>query len=153
FNFLALRVVGFGVADTVAKTADTMSLNRKGILFGVIVAFFWNLLTWWLGIPSSSLHTLFGSFAVAAVAHAGLDVVNWYSEGKAGELPHGVLIIIAFIVLAPFLGAIVSYAISIWLLHSARKSIWPKVFTICLMIATIALVNSQLISYEHIHKP
>src|SRR3954465_4662306 len=87
FNFLAYWVFGFGVADTVAKTANTMEINLIVILAGVIAAIIWNLLTWWFGIPSSSSHTLIGGFAGAAVAHAGLGVVNWYKAGNAGELP------------------------------------------------------------------
>lgn len=153
FNFLAYWVFGFGVADTVAKTADTMQINLTVILAGVIAAIIWNLLTWWLGIPSSSSHTLIGGFAGAAMAHAGLDVVNWYQEGKTGELPTGVLVIIGFIVLAPLIGAVVSYCISIWLLHSAKRSVWPKLFTLALMIATVIFVYYQMIPYEKIHKP
>jgi PiT family inorganic phosphate transporter len=153
FNFLAYWVFGFGVADTVAKTANTMEINLVVILAGVIAAIIWNLLTWWFGIPSSSSHTLIGGFAGAAIAHAGLDVVNWYKEGKAGELPTGVLVIIGFIVLAPLIGAIVSYGISIWLLHSSKKSIGPKIFTLVLMIATVVLVYFEMIPYEKIHKP
>ena len=145
FNFLAYWVFGFGVADTVAKTANTMEINLTVILAGVIAAIIWNLLTWWFGIPSSSSHTLIGGFAGAAIAHAGLDVVNWYKEGKAGELPTGVLVIIGFIVLAPLIGAVVSYCISIWLLHSAKKSIKPKIFTLALMIATIVFVYFQMV--------
>jgi PiT family inorganic phosphate transporter len=153
FNFLAYWVFGFGVADTVAKTANTMEINLVVILAGVIAAIIWNLLTWWFGIPSSSSHTLIGGFAGAAIAHAGLDVVNWYKVGKAGELPSGVLVIIGFIVLAPLIGAIVSYGISIWLLHSSKKSIGPKIFTLVLMIATVVLVYFEMIPYEKIHKP
>jgi len=153
FNFLAYWVFGFGVADTVAKTANTMEINLTVILAGVIAAIIWNLLTWWFGIPSSSSHTLIGGFAGAAVAHAGLDVVNWYKEGKAGEMPSGVLVIIGFIVLAPLIGAIVSYAISTWLLHSAKRSILPKVFTLALMITTIVFVYYQMVPYDKIPKP
>jgi PiT family inorganic phosphate transporter len=153
FNFLAYWVFGFGVADTVAKTANTMEINLVVILAGVIAAIIWNLLTWWFGIPSSSSHTLIGGFAGAAIAHAGLNVVNWYKVGKVGEMPTGVLVIIGFIVLAPFIGAIVSYFISIWLLHSARKSIGPKIFTITLMIATIWLVADQMLFYNEIKDP
>lgn len=153
FNFLAYWVFGFGVADTVAKTANTMEINLTVILAGVIAAIIWNLLTWWFGIPSSSSHTLIGGFAGAAIAHAGIDVVNWYKAGKVGEMPSGVLVIIGFIVLAPLIGAFVSYFISVWLLHSAKKSIWPKVFTLSLMIGTIVFVYYQMIPYDQIHKP
>ncbi len=153
FNFLAYWVFGFGVADTVAKTANTMEINLTVILAGVIAAIIWNLLTWWLGIPSSSSHTLIGGFAGAAVAHAGLNVVNWYSAGKAGEMPNGVLIIIGFIVLAPFIGAIVSYSISVWLLHSSKKSIWPKLFTLSLILITGLFIYSQMHFYTDIKHP
>ncbi|MFH6996886.1 inorganic phosphate transporter [Flavobacterium sp. FlaQc-57] len=170
FNFLAYWVFGFGVADTVAKTAHTMEINLVVILAGVIAAICWNLLTWWLGIPSSSSHTLIGGFAGAAVAHAiavhgfsgyvGEDgtthywyqIVSWYKAGKDGGMPSGVLIIIAFIVLAPLLGALASYLISIWLLNASRKSIGPKIFTVALMIATVWFVSSLMVPYEEIVK-
>lgn len=153
FNFLAYWVFGFGVADTVAKTASTMDINLVVILAGVIAAICWNLLTWWLGIPSSSSHTLIGGFAGAAIAHAGFGVVTWFKEGKDGGLPSGVLIVIAFIVLAPLLGALISYLISIWLLNSSKKSIYPKIFTATLMIATVWFVEKQMKYYADIDKP
>ncbi|WP_163410984.1 inorganic phosphate transporter [Flavobacterium ajazii] len=171
FNFLAYWVFGFGVADTVAKTAHTMEINLVVILAGVIAAICWNLLTWWLGIPSSSSHTLIGGFAGAAIAHAiavhgfsgyvgedgtthyWYEIVSWYKAGKDGGMPSGVIIIIAFIVLAPLLGALASYLISIWLLNASRKSIWPKIFTVGLMIATIWFVKVQMVPFAEIEKP
>jgi PiT family inorganic phosphate transporter len=171
FNFLAYWVFGFGVADTVAKTAHTMEINLVVILAGVIAAICWNLLTWWLGIPSSSSHTLIGGFAGAAVAHAiavhgfsgyvgedgathyWYEIVSWYKAGKDGGMPSGVIIIIAFIVLAPLLGALASYLISIWLLNASRKIIGPKIFTVALMIATVWLVSSLMVPYADIEKP
>lgn len=153
FNFLAYWVFGFGVADTVAKTANTMDINLVVILAGVIAAIIWNLLTWWLGIPSSSSHTLIGGFAGAAIAHAGFNVVSWYKAGHDGGMPSGVLIIVAFIVLAPLLGAIVSYLLSIWLLNSSKKSIKPKIFTVTLMLGTIWFVVTQIKGYADIKKP
>jgi PiT family inorganic phosphate transporter len=106
-----------------------------------------------LGIPSSSSHTLIGGFAGAAIAHAGFGVVSWYKEGKDGGMPSGVLIIIAFIVLAPLLGALISYLISIWLLYSSKKSIYPKIFTVTLMLLTIWTVSTQLKFYDDIENP
>ncbi len=153
FNFLAYWVFGFGVADTVAKTANTMDINLIVILAGVIAAIIWNLFTWWQGIPSSSSHTLIGGFAGAAIAHAGFGVVSWYKAGKDGGMPSGVLIIVAFIILAPLLGALISYLISIWLLNASKKSIYPKIFTAALMILTIWFVESQMIYYDQIAKP
>jgi PiT family inorganic phosphate transporter len=153
FNFLAFWVFGFGVADTVAKTAHTMDINLVVILAGVIAAIIWNLFTWWQGIPSSSSHTLIGGFAGAAIAHAGFGVVSWYTPGKDGGMPSGVLIIISFIVLAPLLGALVSYLISIWLLNASKKSVLPKIFTLGLMALTIWFVEGQMKYYDKIDKP
>ena len=148
FNFLAYWVFGFGVADTVAKTAHTSSIDLTTILAGVIAAIIWNLLTWWKGIPSSSSHTLIGGFAGAAIAHglssatdpehAGFKIVNWYNSAKDGELmPSGVIIIIIFIVFAPLLGMIISYFISIWMMYSSKKNIYPKIITIILMLLVL----------------
>jgi PiT family inorganic phosphate transporter len=153
FNFLAYWVFGFGVADTVAKTANTMDINLIVILAGVIAAIIWNLFTWWQGIPSSSSHTLIGGFAGAAIAHAGFGVVSWYKAGKDGGMPSGVLIIVAFIILAPLLGALISYLMSIWLLNASKKSIYPKIFTALLMIMTIWFVESQMVYFDQIEKP
>lgn len=153
FNFVAYWVFGFGIADTVAKTADTMQINLVVILAGVIAAIIWNLFTWWFGIPSSSSHTLIGGFAGAAIAHAGFNVVSWYKAGKVGEMPSGVLVIVGFIVLAPLVGSLISYAISIWFLHSAKRSIWPKLFTLALMLVTGIFIYGQIRFYDEIKHP
>ena len=168
FNFLAYWVFGFGVADTVAKTAHTMDITLVVILAGLIAAICWNLLTWWLGIPSSSSHTLIGGFAGAAIAHAMVtkgfsgyinkdgiiehwyNIVNWYTPGKDGGMPSGVLVIIAFIVLAPLLGALISYLISVWMLHSSKKTILPKLFTIGLMLLTFWFIVKQMHFFDTI---
>jgi PiT family inorganic phosphate transporter len=164
FNFLAYWVFGFGVADTVAKTAHTSSIDLTVILAGVVAAIIWNLLTWWKGIPSSSSHTLIGGFAGAAIAHglsnvsdpehAGFKIVNWLKAAKEGELlPSGVFIVILFIVFAPLIGMIISYFISLWLMYSSKKNIYPKLLTIALMILAVWFLSSVLISYDDIKKP
>ncbi|MDN3675765.1 inorganic phosphate transporter [Flavobacterium paronense] len=174
FNFLAYWVFGFGVADTVAKTAKTDSINLTVILAGVIAAIIWNLITWWKGIPSSSSHTLIGGFAGAAIAHAislhgfsdytaiqdgaevtkhWYNIVNWYKPGEDGGLPSGVSVIIAFIVLAPLLGMLISYFISLWLMYSSRKSIYPKILTLVLMLLVFWFLSTVLVGYNDIKKP
>jgi PiT family inorganic phosphate transporter len=164
FNFMAYWVFGFGVADTVAKTAHTSSIDLTVILAGVIAAIIWNLITWWKGIPSSSSHTLIGGFAGAAIAHgfrdvtdpehAGFKIVNWLKEAKEGELlPSGVFIVILFIVFAPLLGMIISYFISLWLMYSSKKNLWPKVLTVVLMLLVGWFLYSVMLPYEDIKKP
>jgi PiT family inorganic phosphate transporter len=144
FNFLAYWVFGFGVADTVAKTAKSENIDLTVILAGVIAAIIWNLITWWKGIPSSSSHTLIGGFAGAAIAHAGFHVVNWYKPGEDGSLPSGVGVVLAFIVLAPLLGMIISYFISIWMMYASRKKIGPKIVTLILMALVIWFLSAVL---------
>ncbi len=153
FNFLAYWVFGFGVADTVAKTAKTENIDLIVILSGIIAAIIWNLLTWWKGIPSSSSHTLIGGFAGAAIAHSGFNVVNWYKPDTHGGLPSGVLVVIAFIVLAPMIGMIISYFISIWMMYSSKKNVYPKIVTLVLILVAIWFFSTVMVGYETIKKP
>jgi len=164
FNFMAYWVFGFGVADTVAKTAHTSSIDLTVILAGVIAAIIWNLITWWKGIPSSSSHTLIGGFAGAAIAHGfssvtdpenfGFKIVNWLKAAKEGELlPSGVFIVILFIVFAPLLGMIISYFLSLWLMYSSKKNIYPKILTLVLMVLVFWFLSSVLVGYDAIKKP
>ena len=136
FNFLAYWIFSLNVADTVAKTADTMNINLVVILAGVLAAICWNLFTWWFGIPSSSSHTLIGGFAGAAVAHGGLDVINLGVIGKVA----------AFIVLAPIIGMIMAYFITVIIVNicryanPSRAEWWFK---------KLQLVSSALFSLGH----
>jgi len=106
FNLVAFLVFKLHIVDTIAKTVDTNSITLQVILAGLIAAIIWNLLTWYLGIPSSSSHTLVGGFAGAAIAFAGWEVVH---TGK-------IIKIAAFIFLAPMIGMLLSYFLSIALL-------------------------------------
>lgn len=112
FNFLAYWIFDLNVADAVAKVADTLQINLWVILCGLLAAILWNLLTWWFGIPSSSSHTLIGGFAGAAIAHAGLGVVN---------VPIIVKIIL-FIFLAPVIGMAMAMIIAIVIIQICKKS-------------------------------
>lgn len=113
--FIAKHIIGdFGIANTVAKTVITEYITLPVILSGIIAAIIWNLLTWWLGIPSSSSHTLIGGFAGAAIM-AGFFI----PELSSGFQTIHVMIILkiaAFIVLAPLIGMIMALLLST-LLH------------------------------------
>ncbi len=111
FNFMAYLVFELHIADTIAKIVDTSAITLMVIMAGIIAAIIWNLLTWYMGIPSSSSHTLVGGFAGAAIAFTGWDVVHTGKIVKIG----------AFIFLAPLLGMIISYLFSIALLWISRK--------------------------------
>jgi PiT family inorganic phosphate transporter len=136
FNFLAYAIFELKIADTIAKVVDTNSINLQVILAGILAAIFWNLLTWYLGIPSSSSHTLIGGLAGAAIAHTGWAVVH----------SNVILKIAAFIFLAPLLGMMISYFISIILLNILRKgnpNVLDKYFR------KFQLLSSALFSLGH----
>ena len=113
FNFLAYWIFDLKVANTVAKTVENSSISLEVILAGIIAAIIWNLLTWWLGIPSSSSHTLIGGFAGAAVAHTGsFSVINQAVILKT----------VLFIFIAPIIGMIMAYFLTVIILWTFRRS-------------------------------
>ncbi|MGA8026274.1 MAG: inorganic phosphate transporter, partial [Bryobacteraceae bacterium] len=101
FNFLAAFFLGTGVASTVGKGFVNINIVTPYVLLaGLIGAVTWNVLTWYLGLPISSSHSLIGGYAGAALAKAGFNgliIGKWPST-------------LAFIVLAPLIGLIVGYA-------------------------------------------
>src|SRR6185369_9548028 len=95
FNFAALFIFHFKVATTVGSGIIDQGIVDHYVVFGALVgAIIWNIITWYYGIPSSSSHALIGGLVGAAIAKAGLG----------GLISAGVLKIIAFIFVAPFLG-------------------------------------------------
>ena len=129
FNFAAFFIFkDHGVADTVAKTVRPDEVGRVSMLVvvfsGLIAAIGWNLLTWWFGIPSSSSHTLIGGFAGAGLAAGGLDAVNAEPVIKTAS----------FIFLAPLVGMIFAFTISLWFIYSFRKGFLPKLISIVIII-------------------
>lgn len=124
FNFVAFFIFkDHGVANTIAKTVHEGAITLPVIMSGLIAAITWNLITWWFGIPSSSSHTLIGGFAGAAIAHAGFDAVN--SEP--------IIKTVSFIILAPLVGMLMAFIISLWFIYSFRKSMWPKLVSLIIM--------------------
>jgi len=125
-NFIALFIFHVGVAKTVASIV-TIDVHDTGfvdvVVCGLIGAITWNLLTWWLGLPSSSSHALIGGLSGAGVAHAGWGVLN-----TAKLFPT-----LEFIVIAPLLGlalgAIVMLSIY-WLFRKMRPQKVDRTFRI-----------------------
>lgn len=141
FNFLAFFVakyiIGeFGIADTVSKVVVEQFVTLPIILSGLLAAIIWNLLTWRLGIPSSSSHTLIGGFAGAAICAAGFHSIHT-----------GVILkIVAFIVLAPLIGMLMSSVITIIVLWTFRKVNARKADN---MFKKLQLLSSGLFSLGH----
>src|SRR4051812_29974091 len=124
FNFVAFFLFkDHGVANTIAKTVKQEFITLPVIFSGLVAAIGWNLLTWWFGIPSSSSHTLIGGFAGAAIAHAGFHSVE----------PEPVIKTAAFIILAPMVGMIMAFIISLWFINSFKKGPAPKIIAFTIM--------------------
>ena len=100
FNFIAFTIFPLKVAQQWEKVLSTrMFLIMTVIASALVAAITWNLITWWLGLPSSSSHTLVGGLVGAAVAHAGFSIVIFA----------GVIKIVAFIFIAPILGMVIVF--------------------------------------------
>ncbi len=103
FN-LTGALMGTAVASTIGKgIVDTKFVNMKTVLCALLGAIIWNLLTWWLGLPSSSSHALIGGLCGAALATAGTDwsVLKW----NAGLMPKVVVPMFTSPVIGFLLGA------------------------------------------------
>ncbi len=137
FNFLAFAIFSLKVATTIGKgIIDPNVINLSVIASALIAAIIWNLITWWLGFPSSSSHTLVGGLVGAAIASSGLDSVIY----------SGVLKIVAFIVVAPLLGMVLSFLISTLTGFIIRK-ISP--YRVDKYFRRLQLVSAALFSLGH----
>src|ERR1051326_6501231 len=77
FNFLAAFVLGTAVAKTIGKgMIDISYVTQYVVLAGLIGAILWDIITWWLGLPTSSSHALIGGYAGSAIAGGDLDVLT-----------------------------------------------------------------------------
>ena len=115
FNFVAFLVFGTVVAATIATGVVEPEVLTIGVIFaGLIGAIGWNLITFYLGLPTSSSHALVGGIAGAAVAKGGFDVL----------IPSGLRTIGVFIVLSPLAGLALGMLLTIglmWAVHRYRN--------------------------------
>jgi PiT family inorganic phosphate transporter len=115
FNFAAFLIFGTKVASTIANDVVVQSVLSVSMIFaGLVGAIMWNLITWWLGLPSSSSHALVGGMAGAAVAKAG-----WGALISSGFRKIGV-----FIFLSPIVGLLLSFTVMVgvmWVFSRARR--------------------------------
>jgi len=143
FNFLVYFFIKeHKVANTVSKIVQEHFVTMNVILAGLIAAITWNLITWWFGIPSSSSHTLIGGFAGAGITNAlymGSAALSAVNTGY-------ILTILAYIVLAPFIGLITAYLVTLLILHickRARPAVAERWFK------RLQLVSSAALSFAH----
>jgi PiT family inorganic phosphate transporter len=136
FNFVAFFVFHTKVANTVGKTVDPAVVSEAVVFAGLTGAIAWNLLTWWLGLPTSSSHALIGGFAGAGVAKAGFDVLNAASLEKT----------ILFIALSPLFGMVLGFLLMLanqWIFRRATPARVDRLFR------RLQLVSAAAFSLGH----
>ncbi|MBI4180903.1 MAG: inorganic phosphate transporter [Chloroflexi bacterium] len=116
FNFVAFLIFGTGVATTIGKgMIHIETVTPTVILAGLIGAISWNMITWYLGLPSSSSHALIGGYAGAAIAKGGWGVIIAGGWSKT----------LIFIVLAPTIGLMAGYLLKVittWAIYLLKQN-------------------------------
>jgi PiT family inorganic phosphate transporter len=111
WNFIAAFVFGTAVAKTIGKGLVHIEMVDEYVLLaGLLGAILWNLLTLWLGLPTSSSHALMGGYGGAAIARAGFGAI----------IGHGWITPIVFIIVAPFIGLLTAVLVTVitsWLVR------------------------------------
>jgi inorganic phosphate transporter, PiT family len=145
FNFISVFSFGTGVAQTVGHgMVHLEDVTPYVILCGLLGAIVWDLVTWWLGLPTSSSHALFGGYAGAAMAHVAflrgihhaLDPIVW----------SGWIMTLVFMIAAPFIGLVLAYVFMVAIYWLFRKST-PKKMDV--YFRKLQLVSAAIYSYAH----
>lgn len=124
FNFVAMFVFAPRVADTIAKIVKidgTDHIYVWVVLAGLIGAIVWDLITWYLGLPTSSSHALIGGVAGAGLAYKGWEVIRMDNVWKT----------VKFIPLAPLIGLVIGFAVMIavyWIFRRYRPTEVDRIF-------------------------
>lgn len=129
FNFIAFMFFGLHVANTIGKGIIDINIIDSRLIFASLTgACLWNIITWFLGLPSSSSHALIGGMAGAALVKAGTGAL---------VLP-GIIKTVAFIFISPVAGLILGLLIGTlvyWLFRKAVPSKVDHIFRIGQMVS------------------
>jgi PiT family inorganic phosphate transporter len=145
FNFVSAFSFGTGVAKTVGTgMVDLSAVTPYVIMSGLIGAIVWDLITWWLGLPTSSSHALFGGYAGAAMARAAFlrgighsfDTIVW----------SGWIMTLVFMIAAPIMGLVLAYFFMVAIYWLFRKST-PKKMDV--YFRKLQLLSAAIYSYAH----
>ena len=137
FNFVAFAVFGLHVARTVGTGIVSAGVVDGSVIFGALSgAIVWNIVTWRVGIPSSSSHALIGGLTGAAIAKAGLAAVVY---GGLGITALG-------IVLSPLLGFTLAQLLVV-IVHWASRNSAP--FAVDRRFRVLQLVSASMYSLGH----
>jgi inorganic phosphate transporter, PiT family len=130
--------VSLEVAATVAKgIVDAEAITLDVVLAGLVGAITWNLITWYMGLPSSSSHALIGGVLGSAIAAAGTDVVKWEGLREKVLVPS---------LIAPFAGLAVAATLMFaltWVIRRRAPGIVNRVFR------RLQLVSGGFVAFTH----
>jgi len=137
FNFIAFLFFGVHVATTIGIGLIDPSVIDTQIIFSALLgAIFWNIITWYFGLPSSSSHALIGGLLGASIAHSGTGPLEWVGISK----------VLAFIVISPLLGMIMGMTLMVL---TARIFFYSTPYRIDGWFRKLQLVSSAFISLGH----
>ncbi|RLL53008.1 inorganic phosphate transporter [Mariprofundus sp. EBB-1] len=149
FEFLGPLLGGTAVADTIGSLIDISTLQALPsisiILCGVIAAVTWNIITWRIGIPSSSSHALVGGLIGAVLVSVGSEHIVWGINELGNGHIIGVFKVILALLLSPILGFWVGFIIHRWagiLLRSAPIQVNQK-------LRRIQFVTTAALAFAH----
>ena len=137
FNFIAFAIFGVAVATTVGSGIISSSIVTPDLVLAALVgAIIWDLITWYLGLPSSSSHALIGGLVGTAIVKAGTGSLIWSGLDKT----------LSFMVLSPLIGFVLAFGLMTFLIRIF--------FTIPLHVVNkyfrrLQLVSSALVSLSH----
>ncbi len=113
FNLVGPFVLGTAIATMIGKGVIDTSIVTVNLIFAALVgAVVWDLVTWYLGLPTSSSHALVGGLIGAAIAAAGISSIH----------SSGVETIVLFMVVSPIIGMIIGFLFALMIMRAFRKS-------------------------------
>ena len=137
FNFVAFALFGVAVASTVGKGIISSSVVTPDLVLAALVgAISWDIVTWYLGLPSSSSHALIGGLVGAAITEAGLGSLVWSGLDKT----------LTFMVLSPLIGFAIAFGLMTVLI---RVFFSYPLHSINRHFKRLQLVSSALVSLSH----
>jgi PiT family inorganic phosphate transporter len=141
FNFIAAFALGTAVADTIGSiivrdNVPSMDILLHITLAAVIGAITWNLITWYLGLPTSSSHALIGGLIGAGFFAAGLAAIKSATVFK----------VVLFMILSPIIGLVIGFFFMACVMWACRKSSQAKVDK---HFRRLQLVSAGAYSFSH----
>ncbi len=114
FNFIAFLFLGLHVANTIGKGIVDIAIVDQRLIFGTLVgACAWDVITWYLGLPTSSSHALIGGLIGAALVKIGPQALVW----------HGIMKTVLFIFISPIAGLLLAWFLGMIVYWVCRKSL------------------------------